>query len=114
MQYIGKIDIKIYQRAVKSKIITDEVIITNNQIQHIIDRRGQEFYDEYSEYFSEIIANPDYVFKDKAENTAIASKTFMHNNCSVNWVVRLSVEGENENYKNSILTAIKENEKRFN
>lgn len=113
VQYIGKINKDIYQQAVNGKILTDEVIITNNQIQHIVDRRGQAFYDEYKEYFSDIILNPDYIFKDKTDNTAIASKTFVHNNASVNLVVRLIVEGENPGYKNSIITAIKENDKRF-
>ena len=113
VQYIGKINRYIYQQAATNKIITDEVIITNNQIQHIVDRRGQEFYDEFKEYFSDIISNPDYIFKDKTDNTAIASKTFAHKNTSVNLVVRLIVEGENPDYKNSIITAIKENDKRF-
>ncbi|MBR6523461.1 MAG: hypothetical protein IKT39_02480 [Clostridia bacterium] len=114
LQYIGKIDTEIYQKAASTKIITDEVIITNNQIKHIIDRRGQDFFDEYSEYFSKIVSNPDFIFKDKAENTAIATKTFVDkNNTSVNLVVRLAVEGDNEDYKNSIITAIKESDKRF-
>ncbi len=113
LQYIGKIDKNLYQRAAVNNILSDEVIITDNRIQHIIDRRGQAFYDEYSPYFSDIISNPDYIFKDKSDNTAIAAKTFTHNNTTVNLVVRLIVEGENSEFKNSILTAIKENEKRF-
>ncbi len=113
LQYIGKIDKNLYQRAAVNNILSDEVIITDNRIQHIIDRRGQAFYDEYSPYFSDIISNPDYIFKDKSDNTAIAAKTFTHNNTTVNLVVRLIVEGENSEFKNSILTAIKENKKRF-
>ena len=114
LQYIGKIDTEIYRKVVNTKIITDEVIITNNQIKHIIDRRGQAFFDEYSKFFSEIVSKPDFIFKDKAENTVIATKTFVDkNNVSVNLVVRLAVEGDNEDYKNSIITAIRENDKRF-
>ena len=110
---IGKIDIEKYKLVTDKKIITDEVIITDNRINHIIERRGQEFYNEYNKYFSDIITNPDYIFKDNKVNTAIVSKTFVHNNTSVNLVLRLVVEGENKNYKNSIITAIKENKKRF-
>lgn len=110
---IGVIDIEKYKAVSEKKIITDEVVITDNRIKHIIERRGQEFYDEYCEYFPDIIANPDYIFKDEKENTAIATKSFTHKGSSVNIVLRLAVEGDNPEYKNSIITAIKENDKRF-
>lgn len=110
---IGKIDIDKYKSVSDKSIITDEVIITDNRKNHIIERRGQEFYEEYSKYFSDIIANPDYIFKDNKPNTAIVSKTFLYNDSYINLVLRLAVEGENPNYKNSIITAIKENNKRF-
>ena len=64
--------------------------------------------------FSEIIKEPDYIFKDKSyNNTVIASKTFVQGNSTVNLIIRLIIEGENPKYKNSIITAIKENDKRF-
>ena len=113
VHYVGKIERKLYRYVADDNIITDEVIITDNRIQHIIERRGQLFYNEYKEYFAEIVENPDYIFKDKAKNTAIASKVFEHNGTTVNLVVKLIVESENKEYKNSIITAIKENEKRF-
>ena len=112
LHYIGKIDKRIYSCITKD-IRTDEVIITDNRIQHIIERRGQEFYDKYKNVFSEIISDPDYVFKDKMPNTAIAAKTFESENSSINIVLRLIVEREDETYKNSIITAIKESDKRF-
>ena len=112
LHYIGKIDKRIYSCITKD-IRTDEVIITDNRIQHIIEHRGQEFYDKYKNVFSEIISDPDYVFKDKMPNTAIAAKTFESENSSINIVLRLIVEGEDETYKNSIITAIKESDKRF-
>lgn len=113
MQYVGKINKEMYQTVVNGKMITEEVIITDNQIEHIIDRRGQDFYDEYKGYFNEIVTDPDYIFKDKADNTVMVSKTFIHKGTAVNLVLRLVVEGENPEYKNSIITAIKENDKRF-
>lgn len=113
MHYIGRINKNFFQGVTKNKIITDEVIITDNRIQHIIERRGKDFYEQYSMYFSDIIENPDYIFKDKAENTAIVSKTIVHNGDNINLIIRIIVEGENEKFKNSIITAIKENDKRF-
>lgn len=110
--HVCKIDIEKYQDAADAHIITNDVILTSNRIQHIIDRRGSDFFDEYNKYFSAIILDPDYIFKDK-KNTALAAKKFNHNGCFINIVLRLSIEGENPDYKNSIITAIKENEKRF-
>ena len=113
MQNIGKIDISKYQPITKNKIITDQVILTDNRKKHIIERRGQEFYDKYSSLFANIVADPDYIFKDKNENTALAAKIINIDGSSVNIVLRLVVEGENPNYKNSIITAVCENNKRF-
>lgn len=113
VHYIGKINREIY-KCITEDIRTDEVIITDKQIEHIIERRGQTFYDKYNGDFSEIILDPDYIFKDDMDNTAIACKRYDTDGISVNIVLRLIVKSENTNYKNSIITAIGENEKRFN
>lgn len=113
VHYIGKIDREIYKCVSENRILSDDVIITDNRIQHIIERRGQAFYEKYKTKFSNIISDPDYIFADKMINTAIVSKTFKEDGISVNIVLRVIVEGENPDYKNSIITAIKENDKRF-
>lgn len=113
MIIIGVIDIEKYQAVASAKIITNQVILTNNQKDHIIQRRGKEFFDEYSPLFADIIADPDYIFKDKNPNTALVSKTVSDNGTSVNIVLRITVEGENPSHKNSIITAVKESKKRF-
>lgn len=114
MHYLGTIDIEKYIKATDKKIITNQVIITDNRIQHIIERRGFEFYEKYAPKFAEIIKDPDYIFKDKLSDSAIVCKTFVDDNgISVNIVIRLSVEGEDPEQKNSIITAILENSKRF-
>ncbi len=113
MHEIGKIDVEKYKQAVDSEIITDDVIITDNRIEHIIERRGQAFYDEFCEFFSDILKDPDYIFQDSKPNTAIASKAFLHKGKTINIVLRISVEGDNPLYKNSIITAIGENNRRF-
>lgn len=112
VHYVGKIDREIY-KCVAKDIQTDEVIITDKQIQHIIERRGQAFYDKYSGDFSEIISDPDYIFKDDMDNTAIACRHYDVDGISVNVILRLIVKSENTNYKNSIITVIGENDKRF-
>lgn len=113
MHYIGIIDLRIYEAVAEKAIITDEVIITDNQIAHIIERRGQEFYDKYHEYFSSILNDPDYVFKDTNPNTALVCRKFIEHGKNVNIVLRLAVEGDDPSYKNSILTVVGENDRRF-
>lgn len=110
---VGKIDVEKYQDITNKRILTNEVIITDNRIEHIIQRRGQTFYDEYHEYFSSIIEDPDYIFNDTKADTAIVSKVFSHKGKNINLVLRLVVEGDDPNFKNSIITAIGESEKRF-
>ena len=113
MHSVGRIDIEKYKNICGKRIITDEVIITENRIDHIVSRRGQAFYDKYSQYFIAIIEDPDYIFKDNKENTALVSKMIVDNGESINLVLKLVVEGDDITYKNSIITAIKENKKRF-
>lgn len=113
MQEICKIDTSIYSGVTDKHILTDEVILTPNREEHIIERRGQEFYDTYRPYFAEILTSPDYIFPDKSPDTAIVSKTYIENNKTVNVVLRLAVEGDNPSYKNSIISAIGEGEDRF-
>lgn len=54
MHYLGKIDLEKYINITNKKIVTDQVIITDNRIQHIIERRGREFYEKYAKRFSVI------------------------------------------------------------
>lgn len=112
VHYIGKIDLGIY-KCVSGDIQTDEAIITDNRIEHIVERRGREFYDEFSSLFNSILTDPDYIFSGKNPNTAIVSKRFTEHAKSINIILKLSVKGDNPNFKNSILTVIGENNKRF-
>lgn len=82
---------------------------------HIIERRGQAFYDRYSPYFREIAESPDYIFADKKHaNTALVAKTLEMDGTNIHLVIRLAVETDEEGMENSIITAIVENEKRYN
>ncbi|MBQ8926756.1 MAG: hypothetical protein IJ055_00590 [Oscillospiraceae bacterium] len=102
-----------YQGAAAHPILTSEVILTDNRMKHIIERRGQSFYDTFRSRFAEVLSDPDYIFKDQKASTAMAAKAFHHEGRVVNIVVRLCVEGDDPGYKNSIITVIGENEKRF-
>ena len=111
LQYIGKINIELY-KGISKKIITDEVVLTEKQREHI-KQRHPEILEKYEKYFTEIVEKPDYILKDNArENTALLLKTIKITNRSeefigsVNLVLRLAVEGDDVNNKNSIITCI--------
>lgn len=108
---VGKISRDIYE-CITEDIVTDEVIITDERIAHIIERRGQKFYDTYRGSFADIIQDPDYIFADK-KNTALVCKEFEADDKFVNIVLRIVVSTDNPDYKNSIITAVGENRRRF-
>ena len=111
MQFIGKIDIQLFKKISKN-IITDEVVLTDKQRNHI-EERHPKILEKYEQYFEQIIENPDYILKDNSrENTALILKTVKNKTKdgkvigSINLVLRLAVEGEDINNKNSIITCI--------
>ena len=59
---IGKINREIY-KCITEDIVTDEVIITDNQIQHIKDRHP-EVYDRVLSNIEEAIRIPDYIIRE--------------------------------------------------
>ena len=62
MHTIGRINKSIYS-CITEDIVTDEVIITDNQLQHILDRQP-EVYKEVTDYLNDIISAPDFIIKD--------------------------------------------------
>ncbi len=109
MNYIGKIDLKLFLE-ISDKIITDEVILTVKQRKHI-EERHSKILEKYEKYFVQIIKDPDFILKDKTrENTAILLKTIIDKNSNILGniilVLRLAVENDNINNKNSIISCI--------
>ena len=109
---IGRIDRYIY-KCVSEDIRTDEVIITDNQIQHIKERHPND-YERFSKYFSEIVEVPDYIIESPKPNTALVLKEIVKADEVFKTVVRLATSGDNPAYKNSIITFMKIDEKEWN
>ena len=61
MHLVGRINRNIYE-CVTRNIITDEVIITEERIEHIKERHPTDF-ERYNKYLEEIIGNPDYIIE---------------------------------------------------
>ena len=113
MYIIGKLDKRIY-RCVTSDILTDEVVITDKQIDHIKERHPNDF-ERYERYFKEIVERPDYIIESPKPKTALVLKEIISEDNDVfKMVVRLVASGDNPEYKNSIITFMKIDDKEWN
>ena len=111
VHYIGKIDKDIY-KCVSKDIITDEVIITEERINHIKERHPRD-YERYCGYLKDIVAHPDYIIETNKPNTALILKSFSENEEQFKTVLRLITPIDNKNFKNSVITFMKINEKEW-
>ena len=108
---VGKIDIEIYNCITKD-ITTDEVIITDERIQHIKEHHPNN-YEQYYSYMRSIIENPEYIIEANKPNTALILKSFSNGNETFKTVLRLITSSDNSKFKNSIITFMKINEKEW-
>ncbi len=111
MHTVGKIDRDIY-KCITEDIVTDEVVITESQIQHILDRHP-EVYKEILNYLSKIIQKPDFIIKDKHENTGLIIKRIKTKKEYAQIVLRICTSCDNPNYKNSVISCWEISEKRL-
>lgn len=99
---VGKIDRNIY-KCITADIVTDEVIITDERIGHIKERHPND-YERFCSYIPEIIANPDYIIEANKPNTGVILKEIEEHGEKFKLVLRIKVEGDPDEYKNSIMT----------
>lgn len=99
---VGKIDRNIY-KCITDDIVTDEVIITDERIQHIKDRHPND-YERFYNYIPEIISDPDFIIKANKPNTAVILKEIEERGEKFKLVLRIKVQNDPEEYKNSIMT----------
>lgn len=111
VHYIGKIDREIY-KCVTKDIRTDEVIITETQIQHIKERHPED-YEKYGKYFADIVSKPDYIIEANRENTALILKKIQIEDETFKTVLRIATSTDDPKYKNSIITFMKIDDKEW-
>ena len=103
MKYIGKLDGEKLGKY-KNKIVTQNVIITNERIEHIKKRHLTD-YEKYINHISDIIKNPDYILIDKDKiDTVMFLKRILDNTKNIIVIVKLNTEIEKIEMSNSILT----------
>ncbi|MDD6046064.1 MAG: PBECR2 nuclease fold domain-containing protein [bacterium] len=108
---VGKIDIEKY-KCVSADIATDEVVITEKQIQHIAERHPND-YERFSMYFPQIVAEPDYILEANKPYTAVILKEIKDRGEVFKTVLRLAVYSDGRNRKNSIITFMRIDKKDF-
>ena len=101
MRYIGKIDKRKFSD-ISNNILTNEVVLTDEREVHIKLRHTND-YELFELYATEIVENPDIILEDgKNIGTVFMIKKLPGTNLNV--VVRLVLENENPNLKNSVMT----------
>lgn len=113
VHFIGKIDKNLYNVVIPD-ISSEDVIITEQQIAHIKERHPQDF-ERFSKYFPEILANPDYILEANRPNTAFILKHISNPESDENFemILRLKVATDPDEYKNSVITFLKINERKW-
>lgn len=111
MHIIARLNLEIY-KCISEDILTADVIITDNQIQHIKERHPND-YENFSVFFSDIIECPDYIIETPKPNTALILKEITVNHQKFKTVLRLITSSDNIDYKNSIITFMKIDDKEW-
>jgi len=109
---VGKIDKDIY-KCITEDIVTDEVVITDKQLNHIIERHPEAYHNAL-DYVSNILQAPDYIIRDsKRTNTGLIVKRISEESEQLLLVLRICTAEEPAGYKNSIITSWEISEKRL-
>ena len=109
---IGKLNLEIYS-CITTDFITDEVIITEEQLSHIREKHPEAYQDTLL-YVKDVLDDPDYIFKDKKENSGIVVKKIINEEEHSLLVIKIITSKDNKDYKNSVITGWKITEKRLN
>ncbi len=109
---LGKLNLEIYS-CITTDFITDEVIITEEQLSHIREKHPEAYQDTLL-YVKDVLDDPDYIFKDKKENSGIVAKKIINEEEHSLLVIKIISSKDNIDYKNSVITGCKITEKRLN
>ena len=111
MYTVGKIDRNIY-KCITDDIVTEDVIITDERISHIKERHPND-YERYYKYMKEVIEKPDFIISGNKPNTALILKEFSYGDEQFKTILRLITSFDNTNFKNSIITFMKINNREW-
>ncbi|MGM9671787.1 MAG: PBECR2 nuclease fold domain-containing protein [Oscillospiraceae bacterium] len=102
VQLVGKINIATY-RCVSAEIVTDEVVMTEERIEHIRKRHPND-YERFCTYIPRMIAEPDYIVQANKANTAVILKEIEENGEKFKLILRIKMQHDPADYRNSVLS----------
>ena len=94
--------VKSMYEKISKRITTDEVIITEERIAH--SNLHANAFDKYGKYMADVLADPDFIFRDKKPNTAVLIKQIVQEGNNLQLVLRLHLPEDNLEYKNSVIS----------
>ncbi len=98
---LGKIDKALLKKEF-GELQTDEIIVTNERMDHIKQRHPEDF-GLFEKFGAESVTDPDFIIRDlKNKGTIFMVKKLPNTNLNV--VVRLALETDKPELKNSIMT----------
>ncbi len=114
MQYITNLD-KRKLGKYKNKIVTEEVILTDERLYEHILLYHEEEYKQLRPYIKSIINEPDYIIEDnRHKDTMIYLKQVSTIEKNGRVVIKLALGQDKEHNKNSIITLMKLNKRTWN
>ena len=102
VQIVGKINIATY-RCVSVEIVTDEVVMTEERIEHIRKQHPND-YERFCTYIPRMIAEPDYIVQANKANTAVILKEIKENGEKFKLILRIKMQHDPADYRNSVLS----------
>ena len=111
MRFVGKLNKEIF-RCISEDIRTDEVIITEERIQHVNDRHPGE-HEKIKEYLKEAVENPDYIIADKHPDTGLIIKEIKTEDTYIQLVLRVCTSKDEIEFKNSVISLWEISERRL-
>ena len=112
IHFVGRINHEIF-KVIADDFITDEVIITDIQIDHIKKRHPND-YVRFFQYVKEVVQNPDYILEVNKPDSAVLLKSITENGKNYKLILRFKTAVDPEEYKNSVITFLSIDDKDWN
>lgn len=111
MVVIGRIDREIF-RCIAEDIVTEEVVMTDNQLQHILQRHP-EVFPVVMDVVRDTLRDPDYIIEDKHPYIGLVVRRLETGSESLQVVLRICTSEDQPGYKNSVISCWEISERRL-
>lgn len=105
VHYLCTLDKDLY-RVITEDICSDEVIITDTQINHIQERHPDD-YERFLKHGKDMVLNPDYIIEANKPFSGVLLKETVEKGEKLYLVLRLKTSVDPKNHKNSVITFTK-------